>query len=290
LNKFTGSFFFLLLFSISLFGQNKASYLISENPQELTFLDKYQQHISNQEKSAFEPFTPFLILKKSEPLGDGLSFAHRVSYAGATYFILVAEDGKINNPSDYNPVAILNNCRLINDTILITRDNSISVIQNIKPRGNGSSLEKSDILIRHFKYKSYYFVSYAGDYKQFGWSKFGKTNSWQKVKLETIKKDIELNAKIKIKIQRQFKNANEAYKTYITFFNKQSGKQKQIPRWEFTFKGSELKAKLNSRHIKINSLRESTLVLVRNLENILLGKPYSVSYKSGTLSIKQDVN
>ncbi|MGD9200130.1 MAG: hypothetical protein PVI26_01080 [Chitinispirillia bacterium] len=278
-----------LFLSLTIEGTDqKASYLIVKNPTAFTILNKYEQDITAAEKKTFIAYSPLKILSRNTTLGDQLSQALKFQFQNKIYFLLRNENGKLIGLKNTGYRKILQNCIHINDTIRILRGNVLRLSEQSPTQGKGTYLLKNDILIRIFRYKNSYFLLRLGDTNQYGWCNLSPKSTWQKYAKKQESKTIVISNSIRNRIESKIKSVNEMYVNFFDYFNRIEGKSKSIPQWIISSQENILQISLHKNIGYLNQMAESTDILIKDLENILIGEPFLVKQLNGVISIEPE--
>ena len=278
---------FILLFSFipSLVAQEYANFLILENPQVYSILNKYEQSLTSSEKELFRPFSPLQIVSKDHTLGDGVTSALKFRFYQDTYFLLKDDDDNLvgDNKNPYSQV--FGKCRIIEDTIRVIRNKAILLSQKYPANGVRIYLKRDDRIVRLFKYKDYYCVKCLGQKIKYGWCSFSDKRAWRdEIQVKRIDKN--LKSELQERIITRIDAANKIYKHYFDSFNSITSKQKSIPQWRCAYNDDILRCTLTNPYKDSGLLEESTQYIIRDLENIVIGKPFEVHYQKGEITIQ----
>ncbi len=252
-----------------------ADYIILSHPDDYTILNQYQQPISTSEKALFVSFCPLRMQNDHEILGDQITRAMRVEFAGNTWFLQENDAGILlgDRGRQYRPV--YKQCDVLNDTVRVDADRAVPFSEKFPPARQGEYLEKGEIVVRLFSYGAYCCVMRNGARVRYGWCSFSRKASWKRVET-TTEEPQGLTGFISDRIVSRFAAANKTYKEYFEHFNALTHQDKSIPVWHCTVKGSEMRCSLHAPSDLSEQLDASTQYLVRDIENLLIGKHYSV--------------
>jgi|GEM_PF-6341781 len=149
--------------------EDKADFLLIENPVNLTIYNRYQQTLTEKEKLEFEHFTPFLVVESYGSFGDGLRNYIKAEYKGIDYFILAEKEFEPVNSKSAGKIVLLKNKSVIRDTVIIISNNKMT--QRLPNSREVANLQSGERLYRVFKDVSEYYVYNLNDGK-YGWVKF----------------------------------------------------------------------------------------------------------------------
>lgn len=263
--------------------KHEADFLIIEDPSVYSFLNEYEQPVSESEKSAFIPCSPFQIVSLGEQLGDQITSAARFIFNGKTCFILTDEKfQRIRKKVTWEKV--FRKCQIINDTVTCKRALTLSV----KEPGNARkiTLQKGASLKRVFTSNGLWYCSAISSNGAFGWLQGGAENfevTEKKVSMQTQSYSlIEISDRIKARLE----NANAQYDTFFTYFNKKTAQSRSIPSWSMQINGNNIYCILKGSSLIDKYLEKSTHYIISDIEHILLGKPFQTSYNKGQIIIR----
>ncbi len=256
-----------------------ADFLIVPQPQDFAIFDQYEQPLSDTGKNRFPPFSPFQVIKRNELMGDQITEAVRLSCRGSTYYL-----PRGNKTTDKLLLKILGNCSILNDSVLLKKD--IKVYTG-SPSGAPSFTIKADQqVIRVFRHGNNHYLLTSGQNGRYGWYsgsadvfRAGKTT----VKVTSTRQD-DL-AGIEQIVKKRIESVNETYHSIFGYFNHMTNQGKLIPSWSVVTIKNAIQCRLSGSSQMTGQLEQSTRYIVQDIEQSLLGKPYSVSYKSGLIEI-----
>ncbi len=278
-------FYFILLFGQEIFANERADFLIIENPAPLKIYDRYQQELSPAEKSRQIAFAPLRIINENELLGDQITASVHVRLGSRhEYFIIKNNKDQILNRKEAGKIETLKNCVIINDSIYVKKDNALT----LKTFSSPVPLAAGSRIIRIFKYKNRYYVRQTEPQKQYGWLNLKDKALWSVIKQnETLQTDRSyLNAQLHSDILEIFKKANRLYERYFDFFNREALKHEPPPRWEIQFDADSIHAVFHPDSL-LNEFKESVNFTRRQLENILIGAPFRITMQNNHLIIRR---
>ena len=146
----------LLLLTPAVPAQEKQSYLLVENPQKLTFLNKYQQELTSFDLRNLIEYTPFLITQEHTFFDDGLRSYIMVEAEGEEYYLLTDDKGAVLNLEFTGITKKFKRKTAFTDTVSITKENKVR--QRIPGDTGYSYVVPGQKFIRVFKDVSEYYV------------------------------------------------------------------------------------------------------------------------------------
>ena len=276
---------FLLFVCTASFSQPTADFLILSQPRDYTILNQYQQPLTDAEKKLFVPNAPLQIVKENEILGDQLTHALRFAFDGKTWFIEKDEAGNFTGDKGKQFRQVLKKCAIIGDTVQILADRAVSFSEKYPPGLESGWLKKGELVMRLFSCGGSCCVKLPGAKNEYGWSRFGAKTGWKRLE-QGAEKPQGLTGMLTERIIDRFKAANKTYADYFSHFDRLTGQEKTVPVWRCEAKGNEVHCSLNAPYAATSQLDESTQYLVRDLENMLIGKQCDVRYEKGEIFIK----
>jgi hypothetical protein len=279
----------VFLFTVTIsFSQNTADFLILSSPRDYTILNQYQQRLTKEDEKLFVPLVPLKIENDEEVLGDQITKALRVGFGGRTWFIQKDESGNLLGDRGKQFRQIFKKCAIINDTVLILADRTISFSKKNPPSGENDYLKKGEYVARLFSYGGQCYIRRSAAKVQYGWGRFGAGSGWKRVE-QVVEKQEGMTDALVEKITERFKNANKTYAEYFAYFDSLTGQEKTVPVWRCEAKGNEVHCELNAPYKNTGQLDESTRYLVRDVENMLIGKKYDVVNEKGDVIVRPRV-
>jgi hypothetical protein len=260
-----------------------ADFLIIEDPAVYSFLNEFEQPVSESEKRSFVPYSPFQIVSLGEQLGDQITNAARLIFNGKTCFILTDEKFR-RTRKKVTWEKILTKCQIINDTVTCKRPVSLSVKE---PGGSRKiTIQKGAKLKRVFKSNGSWYCSAISSHGEFGWCQ-GGAESFDVSAKKTVSIDQSFSlTEISERIKTRIDNANAQYDTFFTYFNKKTSQSRSIPSWNIQIDGSSIRCILKGPSLIDRYLEKSTHYIISDIEHILLGKPFQTSYNKGEIIIR----
>jgi hypothetical protein len=275
----------LFFLTINAFSQPTADFLILSQPRDYTILNQYQQPITDAEKKLFVANAPLQIVNDNEILGDQLTRALRFAFDGRTWFIQKDETGNFLGDKGKQFRQVLKKCVIIADTVQIQADRAVSFSEKYPPGLESVWLKKGELVVRLFSCGGSCCVKRPGAKTEYGWGRFGAKTGWKRLE-QGAEKPQGLTGMLTERIIDRFKAVNQTYAEYFSHFDKLTGQEKTVPAWRCEAKGGEVHCSLNAPYASSSQLDESTQYLVRDLENVLIGKQCDVLYEKGEIFIK----
>jgi hypothetical protein len=277
----------LAVFSLS-FSQKTADFLILADPQKYTILDQYQQPVSESGRAAMAAGTPLQIISSDDMLGDQITHALSGSFDGKTWYLQKDDAGNLAGVETKESRRIYKGCEIGSDTVEIIKDKALAFSEIAPGAGTGTHfLNKQEKVVRIFRNKDqWYLRRRSGRNAQFGWTSFSNPGAWRRVTVVAAV-DTGISDYLQGRIVERFRTANDTYRQYFEHFNKVTGKDKTVPVWRWDMgQGNAIHFFLNAPYRTGSGLEESTRYLVRDLENMLIGRLYDVVCDKGDVIVK----
>ncbi|NLD98359.1 MAG: hypothetical protein GX640_00660 [Fibrobacter sp.] len=264
---------------LSVIYSKSADFIIISDPLKLSIYNQYEQSVNQSEKELLLSNTPFQIVNRNELLGDQITEALRGLHSGSVYYII--KDGKGNFKSEQpTQTKIYTKCTVFGDTVTLKK----SVTLRTPFSDRSISCKEGMVLVRIFQTGSSFFVLKNDSPKQYGW--YDGDPSVFKQRQTTQKTESNELTNIESSIQTRLAHANKIYADYFNYFNSVTQQQKTIPQWNLTRSGQTIKCKLISSNQLTMQMEQSTQYIVQEIEQTLLGKPFTVQYNAGEITIK----
>ena len=237
--------------------------------------------MSPEEKALFSANVPMQIVQADVRLGDQITRAMQCSFEQKTYFLLKNENNEI--PHAQGNVQILKNCAILDDTVEIIKEGA-RYSPEFPPRVF-VPLKKGDIVIPQFRYNNFYALRTNASNALYGWCPVATQEAWRKKISVQISVDTALSSLLREELIGRIEAANESYKKFFDAFNRKTNLRKMAPEWKQLTSGSGLRWRLNAPYDHTDELSESTKILIEQLRDILIGKPFTAMYEDGELKI-----
>jgi hypothetical protein len=286
MNKAFRSFWtFILTFIAFSYPQSTSDFLITPRPSIYTILNQYQQAVGADEQKEFVPYSPFQVANQDEVLGDQITKALRFSFNNKVYFLQKDDTGRLIGERDKNDHELLKKCTLMEDTVEVLKDKAVPFFGRNMPAGLSAYLRKGESVVRIFKYNDRFYVKRNEKTAVYGWVPGYVQNAFRR-SIAAPAASADMSGYMHDRIIERFASANAIYRRYFDHFNSLTDRQKAVPVWRCETKGNEIQCLLNSPYQTGDQLRESTQYIVRDIENMLLGKPFLVLSEQGSITIR----
>ena len=267
------------------FSQKYADFIILSNPGSYSILNQYQQPVSEQEKALFVENTPILVENENEMMGDQITRALRFVFGGTTWFLQKDEAGNLVGDKGKQFRQSYRKCGVLGDTVQITEDKAVPFSQQYPPAARGAFFAKGESIVRIFSYGGSFYVRRGGTRPEYAWSALAPKSAWKRLE-HAAEKPQGLTGYLSDMIVRRFAEANTAYGEYFGHFNALTRQEKTVPVWQCEARGGEVRCTLNLPYRNTPQLDESTQYLVRDVENMLIGKQCEVVAGKGEVLVR----
>ena len=263
-----------------------AEYLIVEHNNQLLIYNKYQQRITRQEKEAFIPFIPLKILEPDSILSDNYTQCMKVELDGSIFYLIKNDRTSLMSADKLGLNQIHRNVVSLQDTVqLMTKSSAVLISPDKSQR---SALRNGQELIRYFQDGDMTYIRSLVAPFQFGWVRFSGIVHSIPLQRKGLDNDITsgITDKTLERIEVKIKEVNSLLSNIFTYFNNQSIQKKAIPQWHFIESEKSVEYVLEPQLYGL-CFPETDRYLTRDLDNILLGTGYTLSYKPGKIEIQQ---
>lgn len=261
-----------------------ADFIALLSPQALTIYNQYEQPLSASEKSQLSPGVPLQIMQTDVRLGDQITRAMQCAFEQKTLYVLKDEQGEIINGK--GNIQILKACTLIEDTVEIVKEGAVPFSRQFPISPSSSALKKGEALVVLFRFGNSFAVRLDRDLpaERYGWCPANSQSAWRKSKTVSVA-DTVIAPLVRDELNARIEKVNELYKKFFDEFNRATGMQKSVPAWRLATNGAGLGWTLNAPYDHTGELNESTVRLVEEMRDVLIGKPFSVVYENGELTV-----
>lgn len=259
-----------------------ADFALIEKPALLTILNQYQEQMGAADKAAMGAHVPVQIVDLDATLGDQLTRALKCELGGNTMFLQRDENGLIAGTSSKTLRYTYRGATVLGDTM----ECAAGVTITARPDGSGAiSLARGERVLRVFRTGGRSYCRRIGGSATYGWC--GPETSLRPLKAATSAPgpDSSLAQNLKRRLEERVSEANDAYRDFWGHFNAATNQQKSVPSWKPDPASPLPRWTLSAPYHRTSELAESTRALVQELEGLLMGKPYAVSYAGGVLSV-----
>jgi hypothetical protein len=263
-----------------------ADYLIVEHTDQLLIYSKYQQRIHQQEKEAFVPFVPLRVLDSGGVLNDNYTPCMKVELDESIFYLIKNDADSFMGAENIGFNHLYKNAVSLQDTVQVSSNNGTVLISPDKTQR--FALQKDEKLIRYFQDGDLTYIRLLFKASRYGWARLGRSVHV----IHAQEKDREITAntalqdKTRGRIETKFKEVNTLLANIFMYFNKQSDENKPVPQWR-PVESERSVAYILEPQSYGSSFPETDRYITRELDNILIGTVYTMSYIPGKIEIQQ---
>jgi hypothetical protein len=257
-----------------------ADLLLVERPAQLVILDRYQQTVPAQERRRLTPFAPILVKNLSGHLGDGITPCMSVEIDGVPFYLILDDGGELAGKTQAGYLRLVRGAELSADTVEV-----LATLRFASPdRSRERQVNPGDRLALLFRAGGDSYARLLGG--GFGWLPAGGS-AWRTIRNAPGVVPAGRHRELEI-IRSSINSANAVFVSlYASLGPGPSGKG-GAPRWELEAGNDALVCVLTglSRAGDEVGFAESTEMLARELQTLLLGRGMGVSSRPGVITIR----
>ncbi len=276
------AFWPVLLFSFGLIIAQRAApeeiWLI-EHPANLSIFNRYEQRLTESEKTHLRSNSPWRILDPHLVLSDQYTITVKAEFERNIYFLQTDDDGDLINQAAAGLIEKINPNSILSDTIRVSENGLI--LRHMT--GIIDSLSSGTLLLRLFKYKQRFYVKNI-DTQRYGWIFEKNSDKW-----EIFHRPSTADAYEQFlfdRIDRVIESYNLRLRKLFEYLNRNNQQQRAPPQWIRSRTQAYLKYTF-----QINTtdqpFRNSHAYLIRELSDLLYGTSYRVDKENGELVISK---
>jgi len=270
---------------VSAWAQNRADFLILANPQAYTILNKFEEQLSPQQRRALVPYSCFEVVNEEGTLGDQITSAAKLRVGQDLCYFLKDDNGGLFGDKANPYKQTFRNCEKIGDSIVVEKPDVLRMSEKHPSSGTQTPLDKGDVMVRVFKFGDLFYVQKTGITPRYGWCSLASTNAWRSAAPDLTTEKATLRPAVADRVRSRLDAVNEDYREYFAAFNKIGGRDKSVPAWKSTVDGNVMRCELAGGHGYAQQLDESTRILVKDIEGLLMGERLAVVYADGVMTI-----
>jgi hypothetical protein len=258
-------------------------FLIVQTPQRLAVYNKYQQEATDEDRRVMAAFVPMHILEEDALLPDGFTRCMKVEIEGEVFFLLKDKDGRLDRSGPPVFERIFRNATVLHDTVQILTNRSV----RFSPIGSSPrSLAKGEKAVRFFRHEAaiycknvnfpfaYGFIDTRGPVEGKDWSVVRNINAGRGAITPAVVQGI----------RAKMEEANRLLAKLFEHFNTEAHEERPVPRWSVAASVEAVTCTLLGAR-RTEDFQRSTIYLVKEVENIVMGTGLRVSYAPGRIDI-----
>jgi len=274
--------FFLVPHATEAQTYGKSDFLVVEHSGRLVVYNEYQQAITESEAALLTAYVPMRILEADVLLGDGFTHCAQVEIGDRVFFLLKDAHGALaySEPPGFQ-ATYRNTTHLFDSVQILVR----CTLQTPSNRSQSRVVSAKSRLIRIFRSKDEIYCRTTEPQPAYGWINFrGMMEGTDWIPLESaspvepIPTD-ELARRIQARIDR----VNGLLSQLFERFNEQTHAHKPTPYWDV--KISDRKITCSLEQAVPHQFERSTVYLVKNIEDVVMGSGLRVSHAPGRIEI-----
>lgn len=275
---------FLFLQGYSLSAASKTDFLIIGEPRNADLFNEYEMELSGSEREKLPDGIPFQIVNAKQLMGDQIRQGMHLLHFSTPYYLILDDNGKTVGLPPSAEAKTFRNCTPVSDTVTIGIS-AVKVYDRYPSQGKTTLLKKGTPVVRIFKYRNATYLYRLSPPVMYGWTHVHNTSF--KSSVTPPKKSAEDFTYLHNRIMQHLGQINNRYDSLFTFFNSVTGQQKSIPEWTYEQSGALHRYTLSGANETVMQLAGSTHYIVGEIEKFLLGKPFSVSYENGVITVSR---
>jgi hypothetical protein len=277
----------ILLCSLVTFvsARQSADFLILPQPRDYTICNQYQQPATDDEKAQFTANIPAQIENSNEVLGDQITHALKFLFDGKPWFLQKDESGNFAGTGRNLRPQAYRKCEIVDDTVSVAEDRAVSFSEKGPLVRSSDFVRKGEVVERIFLYGSAFYSKRGTAHPVYGWCTASRASAWKPIAVAESAQDA-FGSFSSDQVVRRFSEANKTYREYFDHFNAFTKQEKTVPAWQCVVQGNQVRCTLNMPYRETSQLDESTRSLVREVENMLIGKGYEVIADKGEVVVR----
>ena len=265
--------------------RDNGDFLVIEHAGRLVVYNKYQQQATEAERKFFTPFAPIRILKSDGLLADGFTRCMRVELWGETFFLLKDKGGKLTRSGPLGFEQTFRNTAILLDTVQILAGQSVRLTPiNSAP----VYLAQGEKVVRIFRYLNAAYCARPGPSPEYGWAGIAGKGVGRIWKTTAASGSLRTSIPVPLveQVEMRVGEVNRLLARLFEHFNNESHQQKEIPHWTIESTGTAITCTLRGAG-RSDRFERSTLYLVKDIENIVLGANLEVSSTPDIIHIRR---
>lgn len=260
-------------------------FLVVEKMDKLVLYNKYQQAPDSLARSALVSFIPMRIVAANDLLSDGFTPCMKVEINGELFYLPKDERGVLVGSARAGFSRVYNNVAILRDTVQVLQDRAISF--SLPDHSRQRFLRKTDKCARIFRQGNSTYGALLGKRPSFGWVTLvqgGEGREWRR-SAATLIMDAKIPDRLVKSVRTKLENVNEVLTQLYRYFNNRTRQHLQAARWRIETSAWSITCILEPPPSS-SDRPESTRLVTRDLENMLLGTPLKVYTAPGRIEIR----
>ncbi len=262
-------------------------FLVAQRPDHFLIFNKYQQTITPRERALLAPFVPMRIVRNNDVLGDGFTPCTTVEINGEAFYLVKGKDGELIGAEKAGVIKRFSDAVVLGDTITVLTSGAFSVVL---PEGDARrTIRRGERLVRYFLEGDRTYVGTMDQSPIYGFVRLppsARRQSWD-IARSAGEVSASIPQRVLTAVQANIEEVNRVYQGLYSFFNRQTGQQRPIPRWSVSSSRAVIVCTLQNRPSGAD-LTQSTRYLVKDLENAVLGTALKVSGSPDHIEIRME--
>jgi len=226
------------------------------------------------------------VLDSGGVLNDNYTPCMKVELDESIFYLIKNDADSFMGAENIGFNHLYKNAVSLQDTVQVSSNNGTVLISPDKTQR--FALQKDEKLIRYFQDGDLTYIRLLFKASRYGWARLGRSVHV----IHAQEKDREITAntalqdKTRGRIETKFKEVNTLLANIFMYFNKQSDENKPVPQWR-PVESERSVAYILEPQSYGSSFPETDRYITRELDNILIGTVYTMSYIPGKIEIQQ---
>ncbi len=244
----------------------KLNYMIINQPQSVTLLNKYEQRLSPSELNDFPEYLPAEVIDANVTLSDDYTQAIKVRYKDQILYVPV-QSSQLSNFQMYDNVS------QILDTVYVFESGKMALQSPDREKSDKLLIPRNTQVIRIFKYRSDHYVFIPGQVNRYGWMRFPNNKFWGKREDVPQRQDSTTDEIVFGKIVAKTEQVNLVFENLFEVLNDQTGSSQITPQWQIKQEDGSLQLDFVPDKYA-SDFSESNARFIQEIEYLLLGSKY----------------
>ena len=260
-------------------------FLVVEKMDKLLIYNKYQQAPDSLERAALVSFIPMRIVAANDVLSDGFTACMKVEMNGELFYIPKDESGSLISSARTGFSRDFNNVAILRDTVQVLRDRAISF--SLPDHSRQRFLSKTDRCARVFRQGNSTYGALLGKRPTYGWVTLAQGEEGREWVINATPRVVETKIpdRIVMSVRTKVESVNGVLNQLFRYFNDRTRQHRPAPQWRIKTSDLAIICILDPPSSS-SHLLESTRLMIKDLENTLLGTPLKVHSTYGRMEIR----